>query len=91
MAVIRKKPSESWNNYDDRLKVHHNYRKVVGINNRTEFDSLEMYKKFLENNKIPYVEGEIEKENGKIVHWIFPQCNFKTLSKTDINKLFKIR
>lgn len=90
MAIIRKKPKESWNNYDDRLKVHHNYRKVVGINTRTEFDSLEMYKKFLENNKIPYVEGEIEKENGKIVHWIFPQCNFKTLSKTDINKLFKV-
>lgn len=100
MAIIRKKPKESWSNYNERLQVIYDYKKELNTDYKgalgshrssiIQFDDTERYKKFLEDNNIPYVEGEIEKESGKVVHWIFPQCYFKTLSKTDVNKLFKV-
>ena len=91
MSNIHRKNKESWNNYNDRVTLNEKYNQELGGYNRYKiFDSTDRYKRFLEENNIPYVEGELEKKNGKLIHWVIPQCQFKNLSKTEVNKLFKI-
>lgn len=90
--------NESNRQYNERLYDISIIAKNFGIsygnvinNNRKIFDSssVEEYKQVLEENCIDYVEGEYEKETGGTVHWVFPQSQFRKMTRGDINKLFK--
>ena len=51
--------------------------------------NIEEYKKFLNDNLLEYVEFEKEKPNGSKIHMIIPVCQFKVMTKAEINKLFR--
>lgn len=85
MSIVpRQKKNESDWNYRERCSLHF---KTFKMSNITDID---MYKSFLEKELIDYVEFTHEKENGNKVHIVIPSCQFKVMTKADINKLFKI-
>lgn len=51
--------------------------------------SIAEYKEALENLNIDYLEIELEKENGRKVHFVIPQCQAKRFSNKAWNTIFR--
>ena len=64
MLIMRKKPSESEDNFAERRMVDCLRSRYMIENNITneELSDIEEYRKFLETYDIKYVEGQLEME-----------------------------
>lgn len=78
----RQRKNESFQNFMDRTKLN-NKVDAIGCNLSTD-----EYIDFLEQNNLEYIKVEKEKDNGKKITLTIPSCQFKVLSRADINKLF---
>lgn len=79
--MIKQKRNESIPNYLERKRLYVKSCKIKGT------ESIEEYKEFLEKEQIEYMEF---KSNNKKIQFVIPVCQFKVMSKADINKLFKV-
>ena len=83
ITMPRQRKHESNQNYKDRCKLVYKHNQINSKMN------IEEYKKFLNDNLLEYVEFEKEKPNGSKIHMIIPVCQFKVMTKAEINKLFR--
>lgn len=83
--MLRQKKNESIHNYSERQKL---YNLSYTMSNNMNIDE---YKQLLQDKSIDYVEFTHEKDTGGTIHIVIPTCQFKIMSKADINKLFKFK
>lgn len=82
-SVPRQRKNESEKNYRERCKL------AYKSNHFTAAMDIDKYKSFLDTELLEYVEINIEKKNGCKINMVIPACQFKVMSRADINKLFK--
>lgn len=80
----RIKKNESYGNYSERCRLSE--KSKILSRGQTQ----EEYIKTLKDIKAEYVEIHLEKPNGRALDLVIPACQFKAMSRTDINKLFKV-
>lgn len=100
---IRIKRNESVDNFNKRVLLNKlfddTYRLYINRDKHTDDivrqavgiykGNTEEYKNLLRENNIQFVEIEYTKSSGKNVHMVIPDCQFKIMSRAQINKLFE--
>ena len=80
----RIKKNESYNNFSERCRLSEKSKLLSRVQTQDE------YINNLKELNVEYIEIHLEKSNGRTVDLVIPTCQFKAMSKTDINKLLKV-
>lgn len=83
---MRRNKTESTTNYIERIRT----REVLlhKLFWKDDLD-IESYAKLLEDNSIEYVDIEFETKSGGHCKMVIPSCNFRTLTRPQINTLLR--